>query len=274
MQIGFTEHIDLTLIILYAFWIFFFGLIVYLQRESRREGYPLEVEVTGKVHGDSALWTPKPKFWTLPEGGTKQAPQAEPNEPEFHGRRLSRLDGAPYEPTGNPLIEAFGPASYAMRDDIPDVTGYGDIKIVPLRSLDEMDVLDGDLDPRGLPVIARDGETVGSITDIWVDRSESVVRYYEIELDGVEGVAGGDDTVVAGGRRVLVPNTMVAIVNWRLFGQLPEPFVRVDSLTSEQFATVPVTQSPDQVTRLEEDRISAYYAGGQFFNREETAGGL
>lgn len=274
MTLGFSEHIDLTLILLYAFWIFFFGLILYLQRESRREGYPLEVEVTGKVHGDSAIWTPNPKFWSLPEGGTKQAPQSEPNEPEFKGRRISKLDGAPYEPTGNPLTDGFGPAAYALRDDVPDKTGYGDIKIVPLRVFDEMDVLAGDLDPRGLTVVSRDGKDVGTISDLWVDRSESLIRYYEVELAAVAAQAGGDDAAPASGRRVLVPNVMATIVTWQLFGSVPKPFVRVSSLTADQFADAPTTTSADQVTRLEEDRISGYYAGGQFFNRVEPAGSL
>ena len=36
------QYIDGAQIALYAFWIFFFGLIVYLRREDRREGYPLK----------------------------------------------------------------------------------------------------------------------------------------------------------------------------------------------------------------------------------------
>lgn len=36
-----TEGIDLAQVVLYAFWIFFAGLIVYLRREDKREGYPL-----------------------------------------------------------------------------------------------------------------------------------------------------------------------------------------------------------------------------------------
>ena len=34
-------------VVLYAFWIFFAGLIWYLQSESRREGYPLESDLDG-----------------------------------------------------------------------------------------------------------------------------------------------------------------------------------------------------------------------------------
>lgn len=36
------EYLDGAQIALYAFWIFFAGLIVYIRREDKREGYPLE----------------------------------------------------------------------------------------------------------------------------------------------------------------------------------------------------------------------------------------
>jgi photosynthetic reaction center H subunit len=36
------EYIDAAQITLYAFWIFFAGLIIYLRREDKREGYPLD----------------------------------------------------------------------------------------------------------------------------------------------------------------------------------------------------------------------------------------
>ena len=36
-----TQYLDLTTLVLYAFWIFFAGLIYYLRREDKREGYPL-----------------------------------------------------------------------------------------------------------------------------------------------------------------------------------------------------------------------------------------
>jgi hypothetical protein len=37
-----TEYFDVAQIALYAFWIFFAGLIFYLRREDKREGYPLD----------------------------------------------------------------------------------------------------------------------------------------------------------------------------------------------------------------------------------------
>jgi photosynthetic reaction center H subunit len=36
-----TGYVDVAQLALYAFWAFFFGLILYLRREDRREGYPL-----------------------------------------------------------------------------------------------------------------------------------------------------------------------------------------------------------------------------------------
>ena len=36
-----TSYIDVAQFALYAFWLFFAGLIFYLLRENKREGYPL-----------------------------------------------------------------------------------------------------------------------------------------------------------------------------------------------------------------------------------------
>ena len=42
MEIGaITGYIDVAQLTLYAFWLFFAGLIYYLHREDKREGYPL-----------------------------------------------------------------------------------------------------------------------------------------------------------------------------------------------------------------------------------------
>lgn len=48
------RHLDGAQIVLYAFWLFFFGLIYYLRREDKREGYPLESE-RGPVQGFPAV---------------------------------------------------------------------------------------------------------------------------------------------------------------------------------------------------------------------------
>ena len=41
----FFGNVDLAQISLYAFWLFFAGLVIYLQRENMREGYPLELSL-------------------------------------------------------------------------------------------------------------------------------------------------------------------------------------------------------------------------------------
>ena len=41
--------------------------------------------------------------------------------------------------------------------------------------------------------------------------------------------------------------------------------VLVQSILGRHFADVPVLRDPDVVTMREEDRISAYYAGGQLY---------
>ena len=47
-----TERIDLAQLALYAFWIFFAGLVYYLRREDKREGYPLQSDTsTRPVNG-------------------------------------------------------------------------------------------------------------------------------------------------------------------------------------------------------------------------------
>ena len=49
-------QIDGASITLYAFWIFFAGLIIYLRREDKREGYPLD-----SPQGPREGWPPMPK---------------------------------------------------------------------------------------------------------------------------------------------------------------------------------------------------------------------
>ena len=39
---GFANNFDFAQLLLYAFWVFFAFLVIYLRREDKREGYPLE----------------------------------------------------------------------------------------------------------------------------------------------------------------------------------------------------------------------------------------
>lgn len=54
-------YIDTPTVLIYLFWIFFFGLIVYLRREDKREGYPLESDRQNiRVQGWPSMPEPKP----------------------------------------------------------------------------------------------------------------------------------------------------------------------------------------------------------------------
>jgi len=51
-----AQYIDGAQIALYAFWLFFAGLIIYIRREDKREGYPL-ISPQGPREG----WPPVPE---------------------------------------------------------------------------------------------------------------------------------------------------------------------------------------------------------------------
>ncbi|MEM9108190.1 MAG: photosynthetic reaction center subunit H [Pseudomonadota bacterium] len=246
-----TGTIDLTLIFLYLFWVFFAGLIWYLRREDRREGYPLESDVGGHYPKDPWLFLPPAKKFILPQGGgTVMAPDGNRDTREIAASRPHEYPGAPLSPTGDPLVDGVGPAAWAERSDTPDLTVEGKPRIVPLRAAEGYSLDERDLDPRGMQVTGVDNKVAGTITEAWVDRSEHLLRYYEMKL------GSGDD-----GRIVLVPSAFIAIKT----GRQKKKFAHVDAITSEQFARVPAIASPDRITRLEEERIVAYYGGGYLY---------
>jgi photosynthetic reaction center H subunit len=246
---GITGYFDVAQVTLYAFWIFFFGLVVYLRREDKREGYPLESDdqtPRQNIQGFPAI--PKPKTFLLPHGGTVQAPRVEAASREaMNAAPIAAWPGAPLEPTGNNLLLAgVGPGSYANRADEPDLTIDGFPKIVPLRADSEYSVDPRDPDPRGKNVFGADRRAGGVVCDIWVDRSERLFRYFELEVQAP-----------AGPRRVLVPVNFCKVNG--------DGTVKVNAILSRQFADVPGLRNPDQVTLLEEDRIAAYYGAGYLY---------
>ena len=243
-----TSSIDIAQVVLYLFWIFFAGLLYYLHAENKREGYPLESDGRGgRVVIEGFPPVPRPKTFTLRDGSTRQAPG--PNsafQPLVGGEATSRVPGSPIVPLGNPLLAGVGPGAYADRADVPDRT-WDDQgpRLQPLRRAAGFDVASQDPDPRGMPVYGADRVQGGTVVDLWVDRSEAIFRYAELEVP----VAGGS-------RRVLLPMTML-----RVDGR----GVQVQSILGAQFADVPGTRDPDQVTLLEEDRLCAYYAAGTLY---------
>ncbi len=251
-----TGYIDVAQLTLYAFWIFFAGLIFYLRREDKREGYPLESDRTGVVvEGFPPM--PRPKTFILPHGGLQTSPRLEPPEPLASGTAPAIWEGSPVEPVGNPLLSGIGPAAWASRQDTPDVTYEGGLpRIVPMRVASDYWVEPEDPDPRGMTVIGADRQVAGVVTDVWVDRSEVVIRYLEVEIP-----------IPDGSRHVLLPMTSAVI-------DVKRRQITVRSLLAAQFVDVPPIRNPDEITLLEEDKVTAYYSGGQLFAEPSRLGPL
>jgi photosynthetic reaction center H subunit len=242
-----TQYVDVAQIVLYIFWVFFFGLIYYLQRESKREGFPLETDLPDgrTIFSKGFIGMPKPKTFLLPHGGEVSVPNDQRSPQMLRARPTHGWGGAPLEPTGNPMLDGVGPGAYADRADVPDVTYHGDPKIVPLRVLPDRSVSDKDPDPRGMEVVGADGVVGGIVRDLWLDQSEAIVRYLEV------AVPNGSK-----GPHVLLP------VN---FSRIGWDGITVKSILGAHFDGVPRTKHPDQVTMLEEEKIMAYYGGGTLY---------
>lgn len=251
--VNFFGNFDLASLSIWLFWGFFALLIFYLQTENMREGYPLETEDGRAAPNQGPFPVPKPKTFRLPHGqGDVTVPSAA-NEAAHRRENLALArtavsEGFPHAPTGNPLADGVGPASWVPRRDVPEMDGHGHAKIQPMAHAAEMKVAAG-RDPRGLPVQAGDLEVVGRIVDMWVDVPEQMVRYLEVELNS--------------GARRLLPMTMAKIWADR---------VRINALTSDLFDGIPATKSTTEVTKLEEDKISGYVAGGYLYAKGRKFG--
>ncbi len=242
-----TGNLDLASISLWLFTFFFIGLVIWIQRENMREGFPLESD-DGKQLPNLGLPMPEPKTFKLPHGrGEVTVPDGLPEQRELALERTNKADGYPFVPTGDPMVDGVGPASWCMRRDVPELDGHGHPKIIPM-SASEHFVVSAGRDPRGLPVMGGDGVVVGKVSDLWIDEPEQLVRYLEYELDGSHGT----------GKR-LVPITFAVIGRDR---------VRIHAIFAQHFANVPTTASPRQVTLLEEEKVSAYYGGGKLYASE------
>jgi photosynthetic reaction center H subunit len=251
MQAGaITGYIDVAQIALYVFWLFFAGLIFYLRKEDKREGYPLVTERAGQfLQGFPVM--PAPKTFLLPHGGTVTAPRVDPPQPTFDAQPVASWPGAPMHPIGNAMLAGAGPAASALRADVPDLMQEtAENRVVPLRVVTDHFLDEESPDPRGKEALGADGVVGGVVSDVWIDRAETHARYLEVTL-----VAGPS---------VLVPMPLVRIDT---AGR-----VIVESVLGSQFADAPNLANPDQVTLREEDRIQAYFASGQLYalpNRAE-----
>ncbi|EEW26212.1 photosynthetic reaction center subunit H [Rhodobacter ferrooxidans] len=245
-MVGYTffGNFDLASLAIWLFWGFLALLIYYLQVANMHEGYPLETE-DGKPAPNQGLFPlPKDKTYILPHGrGSVTQPTRQPEARDVALARTAVNEGFPHVPTGNPMVDGVGPASWAPRRDVPELDGHGGVKIKPMSATDDFVVAAG-RDPRGMRVISNDKYVVGTVTDLWVDIPEHVVRYIEFDL-------------AAGGGKRLLPMAMARVTS---------EGVKVNSLSSDLFPGIPETKSSTEVTLLEEDKISGWYAGGTMYS--------
>ncbi|WP_203071681.1 photosynthetic reaction center subunit H [Falsiroseomonas ponticola] len=247
-------NFDIAAMSLYVFFAFFTGLVLWLHREGKREGYPLvsdrpEKPLRAPIQGFPGV--PELKTFKLAHPEHIPAREAE-RDISAHVVAADPYPGAPLIPTGNPMQDGIGPASWAHRADVPDMTFDDNVpKIVPLRAAAGWSVEEDCPDPRGKPVRTLDGKIAGVVVDLWVDKSEYILRYLEVEVTGSD-------------RRVLVP-MFLATVNGN-------GVVRVVSVTAEQLAAAPGIRNPEQITLLEEDKVSAYFGGGHMYATPDRIG--
>jgi photosynthetic reaction center H subunit len=250
MDRPFFGNFDVADIAIWSFWLFFAGLVFYLRREDRREGYPLESDTTGRLEsGTDSIWIPKPKTYLMPHGhAPKHAPAFRRDQVQRAFVRSAPMDGSPIEPVGNPFTANVGPGSWVDRSDHAEETLHGDPRIVPLRADPTFSLARQDPDPRGFTVVGADRLAAGVVSDVWVDRSELLIRYLEVRL--------------ADGSRTLVPQNMATI-----HGSRRE--VRVGAVTAAQFQGAPYPRQDDRVTLLEEDKIMAWFGAGYLYATPE-----
>jgi photosynthetic reaction center H subunit len=80
------------------------------------------------------------------------------------------------------------------------------------------------------------------VRDLWLDHSDVMFRYLEVETTG--------------GRRVLVPIP---------FAKIGSRQVRVHAVLGSHLEDVPALASMERITRLEEERIVAYFGAGMLY---------
>lgn len=246
-------NIDVAQIVLYLFWLFFALLIVYLRREDKREGYPLESPRPDREE----VWTipapPAPKKFHLASGETVEAPAVNTDTRPINAEPLEVWPGSPLVPIGDPMLAGVGPGSWAPRANRPDTMFDGRPRIVPIELADGFHVSSSDPDPVGMRVYGADGKLAGVVSEIWVDRAEIVLRYLEVEI--------GESPDV---QRVMLPMNFAKLM----------PFsksIRVDAINAEHFKNIPPLAFSGTITLLEEERIVAYYGGGTLYANERRA---
>jgi photosynthetic reaction center H subunit len=94
--------------------------------------------------------------------------------------------------------------------------------------------------------VGNDQKAAGKITDMWVDVPEQLVRYLEATLED--------------GTKRLIPMQMVRIKS---------NMVYVNSIDAASFTDAPLIASDAQITKLEEEKVSGFYAGGYLYRSDK-----
>ena len=107
---------------LYAFWLFFAGLIFYLRREDKREGYPLDSDrLGGGVVGRASRPCRGRRPSSLPHGGTYRR-RAAPGPRELAADAAGPWPGAPLDADRQPDDRRRRPRRLRAARDMPDLT--------------------------------------------------------------------------------------------------------------------------------------------------------
>lgn len=242
----FFGNFDLASAAIWLFYIFFAGLIYYLQTENMREGYPLETDDGAPAPNQGPFPVPKDKTFILPHGrGEVTVPSGQhPDRPVLALQRTAKAAGSPYVPTGDPMMDGVGPAAWAPRRDVAELDAHGHAKIQPMSELADFSVSAG-TDPRGKPVVTGDGEVVGRITDMWIDVPEQIVRYMTMDVNP-EGT----------GQTRMIPMN---------FARIKSDRVVIRALYEANVAGIPTIKGTSEITLLEEEKIMAYFGGGTMY---------
>jgi photosynthetic reaction center H subunit len=252
LNLTFFGTVDAASLLFLIFVLFFVGLIIYLRREDRREGYPLEDEVSGRLEGlDGLLFVAQPKVFIMPDGGAALTKPDSLRE-TFLGSasRTSRAPGTPLAPRGDPMQAGIGPGAYAQRARKPDMMFHGQPKIVPLRAVPSYQIDEKSPDPRGMAMLGADGAVGGGVTDVWIDRGEYIARYLEVAVTPVAGAPPIE------AKRVLIPMPLCNVTRRG---------VSTHAILGAQFVGAPALTSGETVTLDEEERASAYFGAGLLY---------
>lgn len=247
--------IDVAELVMIGFFAFFLGLVLWIRREDRREGYPLEDTATGRIQTvGSPFEFDNAKVFRLPFGLGRVIPERGKREPvKIAGtRRTARFASAPIEPVGDPFTTNAGPGAWAERAHRADYNAEGHPRIRPLRLAPGFHLDRRDPDPTGYSVVGADGVIAGKVEEIWVDTSDHLVRYYGVALTREPA------------RLVLVPYTFSTVSRSRRA-------VFVEAINGAHFAGIPPIASPDQITLYEEERVVAYFGAGLLYATPERA---